>query len=345
MRHIETIIVGGGPAGSTCAGRLKAAGRDALILDRAEFPRLKLCAGWVTEKALSDLELSPKTYPHPILKLDIKSHLPFLPFALNGLPTGGINYSIRRTEFDAFLLERSGAEVVRHDVKTIRREGGRYIIDDKFTCDHLVGAGGTQCPVRRKLFPANRNRKRLIATLEKEFSYPARSDICHLFFAYRGLEGYSWFVPKGDGMVNIGLGGKSKYFKKSGTNIHDHFKKFIGDLVRRNLIDRQTADNLGETGHPYYLISYDGEIKRENAYLIGDAAGLATTDLGEGIGPAIESALMAADEILGRGVYEKEAVSAYSFAGLMKLLAQRILAPQRPRPRDLHGPESFAAPR
>ena len=328
MRHVETLIVGGGPAGSTCARQLVEAGREVLILDKAEFPRLKLCAGWLTEKALHDLGLTPETYPHPILKMDIKSHLPFLPVALPGLPTGGINYSIRRTEFDAFLLERSGAEVVRHQVRSITRDGAHYVVDDQFTCNNLIGAGGTMCPVQRALFPGNRNKRRLIATLEKEFTYPQRADTCHLFFAYRGLQGYSWFVPKGNGMVNIGLGGKSKYFKRSGTNIHDHFRDFLGDLVRMKLVDSATAESLNETGHPYYLFSYDGGIKRDNCYLIGDAAGLATTDLGEGIGPAIESALMTAAEILGRGSYTKDAISIYSFAGLTKRLAQRFLAPR-----------------
>ena len=329
MRHVETIIVGGGPAGSACAWRLVGAGREVLVLDLAAFPRLKLCAGWVTQKALADLELSPDAYPHSLLKLDIRSHLPFLPFALPGLPTGGDNYSIRRTEFDAYLLRRSGAETVRHRVGTIRRQGDRYIIDEQFSCSHLVGAGGTTCPVQRQMFAGNRDRRRLLATLEREFEYPGRADTCHLFFAYRGLQGYSWFVPKGNGMVNIGIGGKSKYFRRSGTSIHDHFARFLDDLVRRGLLDAATVGDLKATGHPYYLFSWDGEVKRDNCFLIGDAAGLATTDLGEGIGPAIESGLMAADEILGRGVYRKEALSIYSFSGLARRLAERFLAPRR----------------
>ena len=45
MRFAETLIVGGGPAGSTCAWELKKHGRDVLVLDKACFPRLKLCAG------------------------------------------------------------------------------------------------------------------------------------------------------------------------------------------------------------------------------------------------------------------------------------------------------------
>ena len=57
MREVETIIVGGGPAGSSCAWRLHRAGRECLVLDRKAMPRLKLCAGWITPKVLSDLEL------------------------------------------------------------------------------------------------------------------------------------------------------------------------------------------------------------------------------------------------------------------------------------------------
>jgi flavin-dependent dehydrogenase len=323
MQYAETIVVGGGPAGSTAAGALVAAGHKVLVLDKAAFPRLKLCAGWITEKVLRDLQFTSADYPHPILPLDVTSRIGRLPFSLSWFPTPGANFSIRRIEFDAWLLERSGAPVVTHAVKSIRRAGDRYILDDTYACRNLVGAGGTQCPVRRALFPADRDKSRLIATLEKEFEYPARGDRCHLTFFRRGLEGYAWVVPKGDGFVNIGLGGTSAYFKRSGTNIHEHFKAFLADLVAEGKLDRATADGLKETGHPYYLFSHDGPVKRDRCYLIGDSAGLATVDLGEGIGPAIESGLMAAGEILGTAVYDKERISLYSFGGIVRRLLER----------------------
>ena len=323
MRHVETIIIGGGPAGSACARRLVQRGRDVLVLDKAQFPRLKLCAGWITEKVMKDLEFAAADYPHPILKLDIRTHFFALPFALNWFPTVGANYSIRRVEFDAWLLKRSGAEVVEHEVKAIRRDRGRYIIDDQFSCTYLVGAGGTMCPVRRALFPEGRVKSRQIVTLEKEFAYPGRDDVCHLYFFRRGLIGYAWLVPKGDGFVNLGLGGKAKYFKSKGEKIHQHFRLFLDDLVREKKLDATTAADLQETGHPYYLLTYRGEVKRDNCFLIGDSAGLASVDLGEGIGPAVESALMAADEILGLGVYRKDAVSAFSFRGFVRRIMAR----------------------
>jgi flavin-dependent dehydrogenase len=328
MRHVETIIVGGGPAGSTCARRLVQRGRDVFVLDKASFPRLKLCAGWVTHKAMQDLEMTPDAYPHPILKLDIRTHLPKIPVGLNWLPTPGSNYSIRRVEFDDWLLKRSGAPVEQHDVRKIRVEDGRYVIDDSYTCDNLVGAGGTMCPVRRNIFTETPRKSLQIATLEKEFHFPERSEVCHLYFFRRGLKGYAWYVPKGGGFVNIGIGGKSKYFKNSGTNIHDHFKAFMGDLVAEKRLTEETAANLKATGHPYFLYAYDGPLKQDRCYLVGDSAGLASIDLGEGIGPAVESGLMAADEITGEGTYTRDGITCYSFGGLTLRLMRRFYKPR-----------------
>jgi len=324
MRHFETIIVGGGPAGSTCAWQLQRRGREVAVIDKAEFPRTKLCAGWVTSKALHDLELRPADYPHPILKLDIRSNVRRVPFKLRWFPTPGDNYSIRRLEFDAWLLQRSGAPVIRHAVKSVRREDGLYVIDDQFSCRYLIGAGGTMCPVRRNLFPDKRLKSKQIATLEIEFEYPQRKDDCELYFFLRGLMGYAWCVPKGNGFVNIGIGGTSKYFKRSNTNIHDHFRDFLGDLVRQGRLDAATAESLKATGHPYFLFTDDGPVKAENCLLIGDSAGLASQDLGEGIGPAVESGLMAAGEIMGTAEYRKDAVTQFSFGGVTRKVLEHL---------------------
>src|SRR5262245_66585970 len=59
----EVIVVGGGPGGSTTAWRLARAGLRVLVLDAAVFPRVKICAGWVTPEALGDLEIDPEKYP------------------------------------------------------------------------------------------------------------------------------------------------------------------------------------------------------------------------------------------------------------------------------------------
>jgi flavin-dependent dehydrogenase len=313
MLDVETIIVGGGPAGSTCAWKLREAGRQVLILDKEPFPRVKLCAGWITEGVFKSLRFTPREYPHSIVKLKFKFHIKSWPITIR-LPFA-YSYSIRRVEFDHWLLRRSGADVAQHRVRRIEQDAdGRYVIDGEYRCKFLVGAGGTACPVRAQLFPPFPSKVDQIATLEKEFLYPQRDEYCHVFLFQHGLRGYSWYVPKGDGYVNIGLGGVSRFFKQSGENIHRHFKRFLDDLVSAGLLDRKTADGLQETGHPYYVAPVDrGErLKQDHCYLIGDAAGFASRDLGEGIAPAIDSGLLAAEEILGTGVYASDRIATRS---------------------------------
>ncbi|MEQ9562592.1 MAG: FAD-dependent oxidoreductase, partial [Woeseiaceae bacterium] len=127
---VDVVVVGGGPAGSTCARELVSAGREVIVLDRATFPRTKLCAGWVTPEALSDLELDPSDYPHRFLTFEkLQLHWKWL-----GISHASRQHSIRRFEFDDFLLRRSGARVVRHKVRNIRLDGDGFIIDDAFRC-------------------------------------------------------------------------------------------------------------------------------------------------------------------------------------------------------------------
>jgi flavin-dependent dehydrogenase len=62
----DAIVVGGGPGGSTAAWRLARDGARVTVLDAARFPRLKLCAGWVTPTVWRTLELDPEAYPHTL---------------------------------------------------------------------------------------------------------------------------------------------------------------------------------------------------------------------------------------------------------------------------------------
>ena len=62
MQHCDVLIVGGGPAGSSCAWMLHRAGLDVVVLDRAVFPRDKVCAGWITPPVVAALHLDLDDY-------------------------------------------------------------------------------------------------------------------------------------------------------------------------------------------------------------------------------------------------------------------------------------------
>jgi flavin-dependent dehydrogenase len=309
MRTAEVIIVGGGPAGSAAATRLTRAGADILVLDKETFPRHKLCAGWITPQVVRDLELDIDRYPHRFLSFRR------LHFYLKGLhlPVPCLQHSIRRYEFDAWLLERSGAPVVQHAVKDIRRDGEEYVIDSAFRCRYLIGAGGTSCPVYRGLFRESAPRVRALqtVTLELEFPYEWQDPDCRLWFFEHGLPGYSWYVPKARGWLNVGIGAMSQRLKRRGEDIWEHWRHFSGKLERQ-LHVRVPGE---PTGYSYYVRGPLEVTRIGNAFLTGDAAALATRDLCEGIGPAIRSGQRAAESILSGAAFHVEDVTGASLGG------------------------------
>lgn len=312
METADVVIVGGGPAGSTCAWALQRSDVECLVLDKAQFPRNKLCAGWITPEVVEDLEIDVTIYPHSFLTFEqLYFHFPVI-----GFKTNGKQHSIRRYEFDAWLLERSGAEVRHHEVRNISREGQCYVIDDKFRCTSLVGAAGTRCPVYRTLFRESDPRvKELQAvTLEEEFPYQNQDDTCHLWFFNKGLPGYSWYVPKADGYLNVGIGGMTAKLKRSQDDIKPHWRRFTRQLGHAGLV---TDYEFKPGGYSYFVRGETNCGRIGNAYIVGDSAGLATRDLCEGIGPAVKSGLMAAASIIEGKDYNLSEISRYSISSFL----------------------------
>ena len=307
MQDVDVVIVGGGPAGSSCAWQLRDSDLDVLVLDRAEFPRTKLCAGWVTPEAVADLELDISQYPHSFMTFErIHVHWKGL-----HLKPRTVQHSIRRYEFDHYLLQRSGAPVEAHYVKEICQDGGRYVVDDKFRCRFLVGAAGTKCPVYKSFFRQANPRARHLQTVtyEHEFVYDWRDGDCHLWFFEDKLPGYSWYVPKANGHLNVGIGGMAEKLKARGGDIKEHWSRFISHLGDQAFVRNA---HYQPSGYSYYLRGNVETVRVENAFIVGDAAGLATRDLCEGIGPAVHSGKLAADAIMTGGPYLLGNVLGYS---------------------------------
>lgn len=307
MEHVPVIIVGGGPAGASCAWKLRHLGIDCLILEKRVFPRNKPCAGWIPPRVLEDLVFRVDDYPHGIAVFET------LHAFVHGIRMRirGPHYAIRRYEFDAWLLRRSEATVRTHTVEAIRRNTQKYVIDDQYSCDYLVGAGGTHCPVYRILFAASspRSAGSCVVTLEEEFPYDRHDDRCQLWFFENKLPGYAWYVPKQDGYLNVGVGGLSEQIKRRGSRIRDHWEHLTQKLQRRGMV---TDHAFKPRGYVYYRRDGEAPSRRGNAFVVGDAAGLATRDMGEGIGPAVRSGILAAQAVADDGPFSLDCVSKYS---------------------------------
>lgn len=314
MIDTTVIIVGGGPAGAACAWQLQRHNIPYLLLDKAAFPRVKPCAGWITPEVFTTLELSPNDYPHGLTTLS--SFMVSLGGFKFRLPTH--QYAIRRVEFDAWLLERAGVDVQQHQVQNIEIESDHYVIDDQFSARFIVGAGGTHCPVRRSLFADHTSNRpgSLIITKEEEFLYAYKDDRCHLWFFEDGLPGYAWYVPKADGYLNVGIGGSAERLRARGKSLNVYWTRLVDQLDRSGLV---TGHDFNPLGYSYYLRGKAPLIRLENAFLVGDALGLATRDMGEGISAAIHSGLLAADAIIQNRPYEISTIPLYSLPSLLHL--------------------------
>jgi len=313
MIQTDVIIVGGGPAGSACAWRLRQNNVNCLILDQHSFPRFKPCAGWITPEVLQDLDFRISDYPHGFTTFT-SFQVTIRKFKFR-LPTH--QHAIRRYEFDDWLLHRAGVPIHEHTVKSIAQGEDGYVIDGEYFGKFLVGAGGTHCPVYRTLFKtvSPMVKESLVVAQEEEFLYPYTDPRCQLWFLENGLPGYAWYVPKANGYVNVGIGGKAEQLKAKGDTLKNHWNLLVEKLDRLGLVRGHTYK---PSGHSYYQRQNLPEIRRDNAFIVGDAAGLATLDMGEGIGPAIRSGLLAAEAIVRNTDYSVASIPKYSLPSLLR---------------------------
>ena len=312
MKNVDVIIVGGGPAGAACAWKLAQHQVDFLVLDKAIFPRVKPCAGWITPLVLRDLEINPADYPFGIKHFtNFQVSIKDFQFKLRTN-----QYAIRRVEFDNWLLHRSDPAIENHTVKEIRVEDDRYLIDDMFSAKTIVGAGGTNCPIQKNFFKnvLDGHKGDLIVAQEEEFAYEYQDDRCHLWFLQNGLPGYAWYVPKANGFVNIGLGGSAANLKNKNDTLKRHWGLLVEKLDKMGLVK---GHEFKPVGHSYFLRGKNAVLRQGNAFIVGDAIGLATRDMGEGIGPAIQSGIRAAEAILSGQRFSVESIQKYSFPSLL----------------------------
>ena len=274
-----------------------------MVLDKAPFPRDKVCAGWITPAVVQALELDTGDYARERVLQPITAVRTGLIHGryLETRYPAAVSFGIRRCEFDHYLLQRSGARLrLGEPLRSLERHGDGWTVNGEIQTPLLIGAGGHFCPVARFLGAQSSAQEPVVAAKEIEFAMDAaQAKACRvqpetpeLFFC-GDLKGYGWCFRKGR-YLNIGLGREDRH------RLSEHLDAFCAFLTHRGKIPARIPDKFH--GHAYLLHGHGvRRLLDDGVLLIGDAAGLAYPESGEGIRPAVESALLAAETLIEAG--------------------------------------------
>src|SRR5437899_11150179 len=287
MEIFDVAIVGGGPAGSSCAAFCALAGLRALVLEREKFPREKVCGDCLNPSCWSVLEhlgvaQQVRALPHSKLEsvefIGIDGHQ-----VIVDLPNGEqCEISVKRCLFDDVLLKRAcdvGAQIREETTVTSLANNGNWKIEsgtgESFSAQGLGGADGRNSTVARlcNLLPhPTRERVALQAHVPLPQNFGRRIVLQFL------PQGYSGQAPVNDAELNLCLVGTPPTISELRQWAQRHFEI--------------TADQSWRTITP--LTRSPVPCAHENLFFIGDAARVVEPFTGEGIYYAMQSGELAA---------------------------------------------------
>ncbi|GAA0554257.1 geranylgeranyl reductase family protein [Chitinophaga japonensis] len=312
--HYDVLIIGAGPAGSSCALALGHAGLRVALADRHTFPRDKVCGDAIPGRAIKCLhEMDPQfaaalaafTEKLPTRQTACYFNNKKLDFswALEA-------YTATRMSFDNFLLslvkERGAVEVLEgREISEIMHSGSGFTVttrngQEAFHATLLVGADGTNGVTAKQLTWQQMDRRHHVAAVRRYYrQVGGMEDTCtEVYFDRKYLPGYFWVFPIHGGLVNAGMGVLSDDVVKKQINVKQAFYDFIerSAILRSKFRDAQPAGPLQGCGLP--LGSRWVTMSGDHFLLAGDAACLIDPVSGDGIGNAVLSGKLAAEQAI-----------------------------------------------
>jgi geranylgeranyl reductase family protein len=290
----DAVVVGAGPAGSTCAYRLAEAGASVLLLDRATFPRDKPCGGGVTGRAARLLPFALDPVVERVVSR-VGLRLRYGPTIDRG-GSEPLVLMTQRRNLDAYLAERAvrAGAAFRDGTKVesvqARADGVTVVAGgERLAARTIVGADGANGISARALRLGGN--QAIGVAMEGNARYDGlRTDAYHdrLVLEFGVVPGgYGWVFPKGD-HVNLGVGG----WQREAPHLRDHLRRLCEahDIAPEDLEDVR--------GYRLPLRSPRSTLARGRALLVGDAAGLIDPVSGDGMYEGFLSAKLAAEALL-----------------------------------------------
>ena len=304
MALFDLIIVGSGPAGSAAAVTACKAGLKTAIVDKATFPRDKLCGGLFTgrsEKAMR--EIFGKEITQDLFLTS--EHMRFLAGGrvLADIKDAPPVHLTMRRDFDAMLHQeavQAGAEPFLGQPITELGENDLELRDGtKLEFKALIGADGVNSFVARSLFGRPFNPETIGFGLEIESPTPTNRDGAVEVDFDAAQWGYGWAFPK-QNSVTVGVGG----INSENSDMKANMAKYV-ELTGSD-------EDKKYKGHFLPFGDYKRKPGRGHILLAGDAAGLVDPITGEGIALAMESGAFAAQAV-ATALQEARPEAAYGY--------------------------------
>ena len=327
------IIVGAGPAGSTCAETLAKSGFPVVLLEKEKIPRYKACGGAIPKEMVEEFEI-----PDEIIQRHFSSLILHHISKDTVIERKGEGVVLWRSDLDAFLTQRarnSGAQLKDGTMVTnvIRKDDKFHVKTTKgeFKSDWLIAADGVNSTVLRLLGWRKFLRDEIALTITHEIKLSKQiierrlgSDHLHIYFGKTFFgTGYGWLFPKREA-ISVGWGCRLTEIRNSSRQFQE-FKDLVQDQIKDGKLMRKAAHLVPVGVRPLY---------NDRVITTGDAAGFVDPLSGKGIIYAAISGVLAG-QVLKRTIdknsidklnelYEKKLRQAF----LTALIAKREIQPE-----------------
>lgn len=298
--EFDLIVIGAGPAGASAAVTARRLGLSVALVDKARFPRDKLCGGGITGRCALHLDRVFGSLPEALFLETRVVRLVAGARLLGEVADAPPLRMTMRQGFDAALMARAvaagAADFTGVRIAGMTLEAGWVALADGRALRGrvLIGADGVNSAVGRALFGRAHDPARIGFGMEVEHRGPV-APVVELDLAAAEW-GYGWAFPKPHG-VTLGVGGVA-------ARNADMRGAMAGYLARHGV----AADQVRMKGHFLPFGDFLAEPGRGAVLLAGDAAGLVDPITGEGIGWAVHSGALAAEaaaEVLRAGAPER----------------------------------------
>ncbi len=313
----DVIIVGAGPAGIACGIELQKKGIKNCIIDRAIFPREKLCGGLITEKTFNIInelcDFQSKVFSDSIIENITKVSM----WKQNTLAaitnTNTVLRIAERAKLDNSLkkyYEKLGGKVFENEpISQVFFEEKKILSRNySFEYDFLVAADGAKSQIRKAARLSIPNIGFCLETSVPKSDLDTNGEIQIRFNVLDN--GYAWVFPCGE-VYKIGFG--NKYC--SSIDYVTKFKHYLKSIGVKNF---ESCNIKGA------FVPYGGCLKKSTykdyVFFVGDAAGMVDPIYGEGLFFSYKSGVMVSDCIVNH-------INGLDIAGLQyeKLRKQDVL--------------------